>query len=257
MFKPPLSDSLLNLGWLLLSAGLLLILQRSLHRQIQGVFLLLTRNPGVTQVLFALLFFPGVLLHELSHYLMARLLGVRTGRFSLIPVAIDAQRLQLGYVETAQTDLARDALIGMAPLLSGGGLIAYIGWTRFGLPGLWTDLRLGDFGALEQALHAVYRHPDFWLWLYLAFVISSTMLPSRSDRRAWLPAGVLVISLVLISLLVGAGPWLMTNLALPVNAALRSAAFVFSVSTAVHLLLLLPIFLVRLLLERLSGLRIA
>lgn len=250
-------SSLAGLGWLLLCAGLLLILQRGLHRQIQGVFLLLTRNPGIAQVLFALLFLPGVFLHELSHYLMARLLGVRTGRFSLIPVAIDSQRLQLGYVETDQTDLARDALIGMAPLLSGGSLVAYIGLARFDLPGLWNGLRLGDLSVLEQAWLTMYRRPDFWLWLYLAFVVSSTMLPSRSDRRAWLPAVVLIILLVLLSLLVGAGPWLMENLAAPVSAALRSAAFVFGVSAAIHLLFLPPVFLLRLLLERLSGLRIA
>jgi hypothetical protein len=55
------------------------------NRETQAVFLLLTRRGEVAMVLFAVLFFPGVLLHEVSHYVMAQLLGVRTKRFSLIP----------------------------------------------------------------------------------------------------------------------------------------------------------------------------
>ena len=76
-----------GLLWLLASLLLLTFLQRSLHREIQSAFLLLTRRPGVTQAIFALIFFPGVLLHELSHYLLAKLLRVPTGRISLLPQA--------------------------------------------------------------------------------------------------------------------------------------------------------------------------
>ena len=68
--------------WLLLMLGPLLILQRSLHREIQSVFLLITRRPEIAIALFSLLFFPGVLLHESSHFLMAKLLNVPTGRVS-------------------------------------------------------------------------------------------------------------------------------------------------------------------------------
>ena len=59
-----------GLGWLLLMLGPLLFAQRWLHREIQILFLLLTRKPVIALGLFSLLFFPGVLLHELSHYLV-------------------------------------------------------------------------------------------------------------------------------------------------------------------------------------------
>ncbi len=74
-----------GLWWLLLLIGPQLVLQRWLHREIQAVFLLLTRRAELALVLFSLLFFPGVLLHEASHYLTAFLLGVRVGGISLIP----------------------------------------------------------------------------------------------------------------------------------------------------------------------------
>ena len=61
--------------------GPLLLLQRALHREIQVVFLLITRRPEITVALFSLLFFPGVLLHEGSHYLMAKILGYELDEF--------------------------------------------------------------------------------------------------------------------------------------------------------------------------------
>ena len=90
-----------GLVWFLLLLGPFLFLQRSLHREVQAFFLLLTRRQDISIVIFSLLFFPGVLLHETSHYLMARLLNVRTGRFSIIPRPLPDGHLQLGYVETA------------------------------------------------------------------------------------------------------------------------------------------------------------
>ncbi|HUG33182.1 MAG TPA: hypothetical protein VMJ90_00320, partial [Anaerolineales bacterium] len=60
--------------WLVLVLVPLILLQRLLHREIQAVFLILTRNPGVTMGIFSLIFLPGVFLHELSHFLMAKIL---------------------------------------------------------------------------------------------------------------------------------------------------------------------------------------
>jgi hypothetical protein len=115
----------------------LLVLQRSLHREIQSIFLLITRRVDISYVIFSLLFLPGVFLHETSHFIMARLVGVRTGKFSLLPKALDDGRLQLGYVETAPTDLFRDALIGAAPLLTGGAFVIYAGIYHLNVEALW------------------------------------------------------------------------------------------------------------------------
>ncbi|MCB0120554.1 MAG: hypothetical protein KDD72_16075, partial [Anaerolineales bacterium] len=105
----------------------LVMLQRLLHREIQIVILLITRNRQLTIGLFSVLFFPGVFLHELSHFLMAKILGVRTRGFSLIPQAMSDGRLQMGYVEVERTDIVRDSLIGLAPLIAGTAFVAYAG----------------------------------------------------------------------------------------------------------------------------------
>ncbi|HEX9028794.1 MAG TPA: hypothetical protein VF823_06440, partial [Anaerolineales bacterium] len=120
-----MSSDILGLLILVLLLGALLILQRLSQRETQAIFLLLTRRADIAVVLFSLLFLPGVILHEASHYVVARLLRVRTGRVSLLPRTLPNGRLQLGFVETASSDWLRDTLIGAAPLFSGGAFVAY------------------------------------------------------------------------------------------------------------------------------------
>lgn len=242
--------------WLLLLLGPLFLLVRFVHREIQVNLLLIVRHPELVKVIFSLLFVPGVILHELSHYLVAQLLGVRTGRFSLIPQSMPDGRLQLGYVETAQTDVLRDSLIGFAPLIFGGIFVGYSGTFRLGLDDLWLSLNSGSMIIIVNALRQVYAQPDFWLWFYLTFTVSSTMLPSASDRRAWIPLALAVLVLLALALIVGFGEWLVINAAPVLNQVLRAQAVVFAISILLHLGLLLPLIGSRYLLQRITGLRI-
>lgn len=245
-----------GLLWLLAALLLLVFLQRSLHREIQAVLLIITRRPGLMQAIFALVFLPGVFLHELSHFLTAKLIGVRTGKFSLIPTAQPNGKLRLGYVETASGGFIRDALIGAAPLATGSFLVAYLGVTKLQLQPLWDLFRLADWNGFWSGLMAVPQMPDFWLWFYLIFTISSTMMPSASDRHAWLPFGLLAVSLVGVAILAGAGPWMLGNLAPPFNSFLRNLALIFCLSGALHGILVLPLFIFRKLLSRVTGVNI-
>jgi hypothetical protein len=242
-----------GLLWLLLLIAPLLFLQRNLHREIQAIFLLLTRQPEIAVALFSLIFLPGVLLHETSHYLMARLLGVRTGRFSIVPQKMEDGRLQLGFVETAAVDFFRDALIGAAPLITGGLFVAFAGLARMGLNTLWASLAGGQMRVFLDTLTSLTEQPDFWLWFYLTFTISSTMLPSASDRRAWLPLLLVILVLLGLTLLAGAGPWLVAHLAPTLNSALRSVAVVFGITVLLHLILFPPAWALRKLISRLVG----
>ena len=167
----------------------LVFLQRLLHREIQAVLLLLTRNLQLTIALFSLLFFPGVFIHELSHYLMAKTLRVRTRGLSLIPHTLSDGRLQMGYVETEAADIVRDSLIGLAPLIAGTVFVAYAGINRLHLHTLWDVLRNGQIELFWMALGVLPMVKDFYLWFYLTFAVSSTMMPSwnRSCPSASLP----------------------------------------------------------------------
>lgn len=243
-------------AWLLLMLGPLLFLQRGLHRELQAIFLLLFRRIDVALVLFAILLFPGVLLHESSHFLMALILRVPTGHFSLIPQRLGDGRVRMGFVETGQTDVVRDALIGAAPLLSGGVFVAYVGLVRWQLQSVWLAFQQAGLAGILDVLWSTTRQPDFWLWFYLMLAVSSMMLPSVSDRRAWLPLLLILLGLGGLAALLGAGDWILANLAPRLNDGLRAVAVVFAISAAVHLIVWLPLLLIRRLLTRLTGLMV-
>jgi hypothetical protein len=248
--------SLESLLWLLMVLILLVFFQRTLHREIQGVFLILTRNPGLTQTIFAIIFFPGVFLHELSHFLAAKLLFVPTGNFSLAPRAQANGMLRLGYVETASGGFIRDSLIGAAPLVTGSFFIALAGIYKLQLLPLWDLIRLADWSGFWTRLVGGLNVPDFWIWFYLIFTISSTMMPSASDRHAWLTLGLVVCGLLGVAILAGAGPWMLAHLTPPFNSLLRTLTMIFSLSCVLHVVLIIPFLLVRRILSKFTGLEI-
>lgn len=243
-------DGLLGLPLLL---AVLIFCQRRLHREMQAFFLVVTRSPAAAIVLFSLIFLPGVVLHEGSHFLMAWLLRVRTGRVSLLPQPLPDGKLQLGFVETASTDYFRDAWIGAAPLITGGLALAWIARNRLGMAPIGEHLLAGDFSTVWQGVQALPSAPDFWIWFYLMFAISSTFLPSASDRRAWLPFGLTFALLIGAAVLAGAGNWMMVNLAPVFNRGVWALNAVFAVSLAVSVLLWLPFWLLHRIATRITG----
>jgi hypothetical protein len=250
-------NALDGLFWLLLTLAAIIFLQFHLHREIQAVFYLTSRNIGITQIIFSLIFFPGVVLHELSHFLSAKILGVQTGKFSLIPQAQPDGKLRLGYVETGSGGFIRDALIGAAPLITGSMFVAYAAIFQIHLLPLWDQLINADWGAAWLLLISIPKSPDFWLWFYLTFTISSTMMPSQSDRHAWLPLGLTVVGLVAVAILAGAGSWMLENLAPPFNQFLQALAMIFGLSGLMHIILIIPFLLLHRILSKLRGYDIA
>lgn len=238
-----------GLLWFALALLVLNYLQRLLHSEIQIILLYLTRSPKWSILLFSFLFLPGVLLHEASHYVMAKLLRVRTGRFSIIPRPLSDGRIRLGYVEVGQADALRSTLIGMAPLITGLAFTFLV--TRImNLTPLWSVLRDGKWELFWFGLGLVPRIPNFWLWFYLTLVITSTMMPSASDRHGWDGMALLIAVLAGLVLLSGGGPWLLQNILPPLNDFLRGTSLLLFLSITLHLLAFLPLHLLRRLLER-------
>lgn len=235
-------DGLLRL---LLTLGPLLFLQPWLHREIQLLFILLTGRTDITVILFSILFLPGVLLHEFSHFIAAKILRVPTGKFSVIPADLGDGRLMLGFVEVDLSDPLRESLIGAAPLLAGSGFVAFAGLEKLGFDRLWQAFSGGGMAAFLDQLVAFPQQTDFWLWVYLTLAVSSTMMPSQSDRRAWLPVIVTVLSVAAAAFWSGAGSWLGQFVWPWLNQAMGAAAGIFGVAGALHIGLVLPVGLIR------------
>ena len=252
MNLPPLD------GFVPFAASLLvfLALQRWLYRELQAVFLLITRRSAAAMNLFSLLLFPGVFLHELSHLLMALLLGVKAGRFSLIPRMLADGKIRLGYVETAATDPIRDTLIGAAPLISGVAVLSFLMNRPLGLLPLASLLFSETWGEFWAEAAQLPARPDFWLWFYLAFAISSTMVPSAADRRAWWSLGLFIGLMLILSLLPGMSEWLLENVAPAINQGLLGLSLIFVASGLIHLVLVIPALILRIAISGITGLRV-
>lgn len=177
---------------------LTILLQRWLHQHIQGFVLALTGNSGCALRLLFYLLLPGVILHEASHYVVAKLLLVRTGKVEIGLGNLRGKRVTFGSVNIEQTDPIRESLIGAAPFVFGVGAIWLIAAWGF-------DVWPQSGATWELMFQRVWQYADDWTtWLdvYLIFAVSAAMIPSESDRAPWGPLlavfGVLVLALLVM-----------------------------------------------------------
>lgn len=237
----------------------LLFLQRWIHSHLHGVSLLLAGRAEWAVILYAVILFPGVLLHEVSHWLAATVLGVRTGGFSLLPRRQPDGTLQLGYVEYYKGRTLgpiRESLIGAAPLIAGTAVILLIARHVFGVTDLAGAFQTGDITALGQAVAAIIATPNFLVWLYLLFAIGNAMLPSRSDRHAW-PAFLLWLGgLTILVAFLARDTALLDNLAGPVATLFGYLATALWIAVAVDILCMAVIALLEWVLSRLRGMSV-
>jgi hypothetical protein len=154
--------------------------------------LLVTNNATAALYGHFFLLLPGTFLHELSHLVAAKLLGVRTGALTLQPKPQRSGAVQFGSVTYQKSDPVRESLIGLAPLLVGSVVVALLAHWRFRLA---PDALLA-LDSLPARLGQVLQTSDAWLWLYLMMSISNAMLPSPSDRQAWPTLGLYLAVIV-------------------------------------------------------------
>lgn len=107
----------------------------------------------------AVIFLPGTILHELSHYLAATVLFLQVGEVHIMP-SWKENHLQLGRVTYRKADVVRSIIVGVAPFF--GAFFFY-----------WF---VGAFH-LFPASHIVVT----FLFGYLLFSVSANMFSSKQD----------------------------------------------------------------------------
>lgn len=242
--------------WVTIAFVILLFLQRWIHTHLHGVSLLITGKPQLALIIYAIVLLPGVVLHEISHWVAASLLGVQTGKLSLLPKRQPDGSIQLGYVEYYKGSTLgpiRESIIGGAPLITGTLAILFIGFRVFNVPEFSAALQTGDVDQLALAVTNLFQTNDFFVWLYLLFAISNAMMPSSSDRRAW-PAFLLtMVVIAVIAILLGLTDAIVANFAEPVTAVFGYLGIALSMSIGVDLFFMLIIALLEGLVSRLKG----
>ncbi len=241
--------------WLFLVFLPLLFLNRWINQHLRGTALLFFHREDMASLVYFALLLPGVLLHEASHWLMAKFLQVRTGKVT-IGLNQKRGRLEMGSVRVAQADPIRSSLIGLAPLVGGSLAIFLIGRWALGIEGLAWVLSSGDASAIAAELWAALHVSDFWLWLYLIFAISNAMLPSATDRRSWPPVLIFLGVLAVLLYVTGWMPSLSSNPANLLSDALSYLNLAFTLTLVVDLVFALLILVSEVLLTCLTGWRV-
>jgi hypothetical protein len=119
-------------------------------RELFHVLHSVVKKRGVVYGLISLFFFPGTVLHELSHFLMATVLMLRVREVSVLP-EWEGDNIKLGKL--------RGIIVGVAPLIA--GLLFFL------VLASWYPLLKGN------VMHAAM--------FYGIFVVSSTMFSSKQD----------------------------------------------------------------------------
>jgi hypothetical protein len=199
-------------------------------------------DSDVALVLYFVVVLPGVVVHELSHWLMATLLGVRVSKLSIGPVRRGrARKVSLGSVRVASVDPVRSSLIGLAPLLAGTAIILLIGLLVLGIGDAGQQMAAEGAEGFLAWLDRALRVPDFWLWLYLIFSISNAMLPSESDMAAVRPVLVFLSLAAALFLVINGLPNISEDAIRTLNSIASYLASAFGLTLAVDALFMLVI----------------
>lgn len=156
----------------------LYLFSKLLIQSLGRLFLSLTRSHTKTVNLLAFFFLPGTFVHEMAHALTATFTFVQVHDMHLLP-KVEEQGIKLGSVEITKTDPFRRALIGVAPILWGVGILLLIAWV------------------IETKLTMSFA--NWWIFLilgYLIFVISNTMFSSKKDIEGTIIFLVLLMCLI-------------------------------------------------------------
>jgi hypothetical protein len=116
-------------------------------------------NQNTVYTLISLVFLPGTIIHELSHFFAAMILFLPVKDIQIFPKFEDNQ-IKLGHVLYVKKDFLRGILVGIAPFF--GALFLFFGLSFFNL------FPNGNLG-LNITL------------IYLIFTVSSLMFSSKQD----------------------------------------------------------------------------
>lgn len=177
---------------------LLIVVTTYSRRALSELMFLIFESKKAGVVIYSVLYFPGTIIHEMSHFLMAAFTGVRTGKITLFPNFEENDgRIHLGSVEVERTDFFRSSLIGAAPFIVGTVGLVYLS-SILGL--LQSNTIFEAIDSLKTGAGSTF----FWFKIYLLLAISNTLFTSKEDRRHWPIFIVFITSITLILFGIGA-----------------------------------------------------
>jgi len=173
--------------YVLISLVILFLTKKKLTQSLGNFIHSLGGNQHTAIVVWSIIFLPGTIVHEISHFLFAALTGARTGKIDIFPEYLESRsddegsvRVALGSVQTQKLNFIQGFLVGTAPFITGIALLIWL-------------------AALLQTSFSAGNTPLFLLEGYLFFTIANSFFPSWPDIKQTLP---LIIILAILTILI-------------------------------------------------------
>lgn len=210
------------------------ILSQRLTQTMYNFFVSLFHSRTIAITILTILLFPGTVVHELAHLFTAEILGVRTGKLTLVPESLEGTEIKAGAVMIAETDPLRRTLIGVAPVIWG---IVTLAALSYWLPSLWQQ----TITAMNEGnTFTDYSSYAILLVLYALFAISNSMFSSSEDMKGVIPftitVGLFGVAGYVAGFRFGLTGELVTRIILIIETLVRSLGVVLGVNLIVLLL---------------------
>jgi hypothetical protein len=172
--------------YVLLSLVILLLTKKEMTRDLTRLIHRLGGNQHTAIIVWSIIFLPGTIIHEVSHFLFAALTGARTGQIEIFPEYLEDEadeknvHVALGSVQTQKLNILQGFLVGIAPLLSGIALL------------IW----------LAALLQTSFTTGNTWLFIlegYFFFTIANSFFPSWPDIKQALPLVIIFLAASLLA----------------------------------------------------------
>lgn len=137
----------------------LFLISRTTIYEIFYFFSLLTKNRKNIFKLTSLLFFPGTILHEMAHFIVAMVLMLRVRDVKIFP-EYEGNNIKLGRVLYEKQDVIRGVLVGVAPIFAGLMFFWFVSYI---------EKSVADNIGMKALI------------LYAMFIVSTTMFSSKQD----------------------------------------------------------------------------
>lgn len=159
---------------------LIYFLTRKLTNELYNLLLIFIKKENTIFKIISLIYLPGTVLHEMSHFIMATILLLKVKRVNFFP-EFSPGRIKLGSVSYERKDFIRGFIVGIAPLFGAIFFFYFIKLARpFPSDSMYLDLII----------------------LYLIFAVSSTMFSSKQDLADFIYIiPTLIIAAILIHIL--------------------------------------------------------
>ncbi|MCS6870344.1 MAG: hypothetical protein NZ571_02700, partial [Anaerolineae bacterium] len=227
--------------------------QYAVRRHVFGIGLLWLRKKEQAAWLYVVVMLPGVLLRELSRWIVAGMLRQKLPFIVPAPQADDDGIVHVRFLEYTVFNPIHIGILAVTPAVVGFGAMLAISYGVLDIPQLLSLFSSADSETVREAFGRLLSRADLPLWLYLLFTITNTMLPTVRELRSTWFFWIIAVAFIAFLMVLGMYNAILLLLTGPIATALYTLTTVYGSVAVVNLLMLLVIGVIEAVVSRLTN----